>query len=47
MSDSIQEKESVDIENEFGALLAEDPDKCKKPKDGSVPLSEQCNKYYF
>lgn len=47
MSDPEPEKESVDIENEFGNLLAEDPNKLKKPKDGSVPLSEQVNKYYF
>lgn len=47
MSEPEQEKESVDIENEFGDLLAEDPKKLKKPKDGSIPLSEQVNKHYF
>ena len=47
MTEGEQEKESVDIENEFGDLLAEDPNKLKRPKDGSVPLSEQVNKYYF
>jgi hypothetical protein len=37
----------VDIKEEFGDLLVEDPNKLKKPKDGSVPLHEQYNKQYF
>ena len=40
VSEPDAEKESVDIKEEFGELLAEDPEKLKKPKDGSVPLAD-------